>query len=125
MAKIFISAGSTQKLRTLKGRTGLTPNILSRLALTLSLKEPGRPDPSSYPNDGMEFNRYTLLGEHDLLIMSLLREWCIQNGLGDAADLADQLRAHINRGVNILYPRLKVLGDLGGLIAQSNSTLAT
>ena len=125
MAKIFISAGSTQKLKTLKGRTGLTPNILSRLALSLSLKEPGRPDPGSYPNDGMEFNRYTLLGEHDLLIMSLLREWCIQSGLGDTADLSDQLRAHINRGVNILYPRLKVLGDLGGLIAQSKSTTTT
>ncbi len=120
IVKVFISADSTQKLRTLKGRTGLTPNILCRLALALSLREPGLLDPAALPSDGMEFNRYTLFGPHDLLIVALLRERCLQDGLDpDEEDLSEQLRAHINRGVGVLYPRLKSVSDLGDLVIQA------
>jgi DNA sulfur modification protein DndE len=117
--KIFLSAEATQKVRTLKGRTGLAPNVLCRLALTLSLREPGIPDPAAFPSDGMEFNRYTLLGSHDVLVLALLRERCLQDGLDPDQDLPEQLRAHINRGVSILYPRLKSVSDLGDLVARS------
>ena len=70
----------------------------------------------------MEFNRYTLLGSHDLLVMALLREWCLQNGLDPDEGLAEQLRAHINRGVSILYPRLKAVGDLGDIVVQASAS---
>ena len=60
--KIKISNDATQKLRTLKIRTGLTPNILCRLGFCLSLNEPGIPRLTNFQEDGMEFNRYTLTG---------------------------------------------------------------
>lgn len=118
IVKVYVSEESTQKLRLMKGRTGLTPNLLSRLSLALSLREPGIPDPLAYPNDGMEFNRYTLFGSHDMLITSLLRERCISDGLDPNEELGEILRAHINRGVNLLYPRLKSISDVGQLVAQ-------
>ena len=122
IVKLFLSADNTQKVRTLKGRTGLTPNVLCRFALALSLRDPGVPDPTAFPNDGMEFNRYTLLGVHEVLILALLRQRCIQDGLDPDKELPEQLRAHINRGVRILYPRLRTLIDLGEMVKQSNCT---
>ena len=117
--KIFLSADNTQKVRTMKGRTGITPNILCRFALALSLRDPGAPDPSSFPNDGMEFNRYTLLGPHEVLMLALVRQRCLNDGLDPDGELVEQLRAHINRGVSILYPRLRNLSDLGRLVEQA------
>ena len=118
--KVFVSADSTQKLRTMKGRTGLTPNILSRLAITLSLREPGLGDPNSYATDGMEFNRYTLLGEYDSLVLALLRERCAADGMDIDTDLTPQLRAHINRGTEILYARVRSITDLVTLIPDTD-----
>ena len=123
IVKIFLSADNTQKVRTLKGRTGLTPNILCRFALALSLRDPGVPDPTAFPNDGMEFNRYTLLGVHEVLILSLLRQRCLQDSLDPDEELPEQLRAHINRGVSILYPRLRSLSDIGEMVMQAKESL--
>ena len=103
----------------MKGRTGITPNILCRFALALSLRDPGVPDPASFPNDGMEFNRYTLLGPHEVLMLALVRQRCLNDGLDPYDELAEQLRAHINRGIGILYPRLRKLSDLGRLVEQA------
>lgn len=122
IVKIFLSADNTQKVRTLKGRTGLTPNILCRFALALSLRDPGAPDPTAFPSDGMEFNRYTLLGAHEPLILALLRQRCVMDGFVPDEELPEQLRAHINRGVAILYPRLRTLSDLGEMVKQNNCT---
>ena len=88
IVKIFLSADNTQRVRTLKGRTGLTPNVLCRFALSLSLRDPGVPDPDAFANDGMEFNRYTLLGVHEVLILSLLRQRCLQDGLDPGSGIA-------------------------------------
>ena len=119
--KIFLSADNTQKVRTMKGRTGITPNILCRFALALSLRDPGVPDPASFPSDGMEFNRYTLLGPHEVLTLALVRQRSLNDGLDPYGELADQLRAHINRGIGILYPRLRNLSDLGRLVEQAHA----
>ena len=116
--KLFLSADNTQKVRTLKGRTGLTPNILCRFALSLSLRDPGAPDAAAFPSDGMEFNRYTLFGSHEVILLALLRQRCVQDGLDPESDLAEQLHAHINRGIGILYPRLRSISDLGQIIAH-------
>ena len=122
IVKIFLSADNTQRVRTLKGRTGLTPNVLCRFALALSLRDPGVPDPGAFPNDGMEFNSYTLFGVHEVLILSLLRQRCLQDGLDPDKELPEQLRAHTNRGVSILYPRLRSLTDIGEMVMQANGT---
>ena len=106
--RLRVSQDTTMKLRHLKGRTGLTPNILCRLGLCFSLSETTVPNPAIYPEDGVEFNRYTLMGEWDSLIVGLLKERCLEDGLPlDNETLVDQLRAHLNRGVVLLYKRVK------------------
>ena len=118
--RIYVSEEVDMRLRNLKGRTGLTPNLLCRLGFCLSLDEPGIPDPQLY-EDGQarEFNRYTLTGQWDLLFFSLLRERLLQDGLDPEADLEIQFKAHLSRGVLLLYQRLKKLEDLTTLIKEA------
>jgi len=118
--RIYVGEAVDMRLRNLKARTGLTPNLLCRLGFCLSLAEPGVPDPQLY-GDGQarEFNRYTLTGQWDLLFFSLLRERLVQDGLDLEADLEVQFKAHLSRGVLLLYQRLKNLEDLADMMAEA------
>lgn len=118
--RIYVSEEIDLRLRKLKGRTGLTPNLLCRLSFCLSLAEPSIPDAQLY-SDGQvrEFNRYTLTGQWDQFFFSLLRERLFQDGLDPEVDLEVQFKAHLSRGVLLLYQRLKRLEDLTDLIADA------
>ena len=123
--RIRVSAEATNKLKVLKARTGLTPNILCRLALTLSFSEPGLPNASTYDEQGQEFNRYTLTGEWDQLFIALLKERLSQDSLDVELDLLPQFKSHLNRGVALLYSRIKSLSDLQGLLSAVSLRAAT
>ena len=110
--KVKIGNDATHKLRLLKGRTGLTANILCRIGFCLSLNAPGIPDGNQYQDDGMEFNRYTLTGQWDTLFVALLKEKCLEDGLDLKEDLFEQFRAHLNRGIFLLSFRVRSLNDL-------------
>lgn len=115
--KIYISEETDRKLRTLKGRTGLTPNLLIRLGLAFSLEEDGIPDKSLYGEDAFrEFNRYTLTGQWDLYFIALLKERLVEDDLEPSDHLENQLKAHIGRGVHLIYQRIKSLEDIGDMI---------
>lgn len=103
-------------LRVLKTRTGVTPNLLCRLGFCLSLEEPAVPQPEQYPEDSeREINRYTLLGEFDVLFTALLRQRLNRDNLSpDQMD--EQFRAHMNRGVMLLSRRIRSLSDLMKLL---------
>lgn len=118
LARLRISEEVSGRLSILKGRTGLTPNILCRIGFCLSLNDPTIPDPEDYPDDTeKEINRHTLTGEWDPLFVALIKERCYQDGLSlDNDVLAEQFRAHINRGVLLLYKRVRSLTDLAQLL---------
>ena len=114
--RIHTSNDSRRKLSALKSRTGLLPNVLSRIGLMLSIAEPSKPDLDADATDGTEFHRDTLMGESDPLIVALLEEWCISNEVRTDNDtLVKYFRAHLNRGVGLLYSRVKRLEDLANL----------
>lgn len=118
--RIYVGEEVDQRLRVLKARTGLTPNLLCRLGFCLSLGEPGIPDPQLYADgQAREFNRYTLTGQWDLFFFSLLRERLVKDRLDLETDLEEQFKAHLSRGVLLLYQRLKKLEDLDDLIVEA------
>jgi DNA sulfur modification protein DndE len=98
-----------QRLRQLKGRTTLTANLLCRIGFCLSLDDPTIPDPAKYPeNSSREIDRPTLTGQYDGLFLALLRERCAKDGIDtDGSVFEEQFRAHMNRGVMMLYQRVK------------------
>ena len=109
--KIKLSKDASDRLKHLKAKTGLTPNILSRIGFCLSLAETAIPNPASYAEDDREFNRYTLLGEWDDLLIALLRQRLAKDGLPEE-QIEDQFRAHVNRGVIALFGLVKGPSDL-------------
>ncbi|HEX8464780.1 MAG TPA: DNA sulfur modification protein DndE [Abditibacterium sp.] len=118
--RIVVSSEVDLRLRNLKSNTGLTPNLSCRLGFVLSLAEPGVPDPSLYgEGTGREFNRYTLTGPWDDLFFALLRERMVSDGFDLEKDLEAQFKAHLARGVVLLYQRLKSVDNLGTLLEEA------
>lgn len=114
--KIQLDEASTQILKTMKARTGLTHQYLCRLAFCLSLSEAGYPDPAAYDERGVEFNRYTLTGEWDRLFVAYLREWLALEQPSGKANAPAWFRAHINRGLGLLQRRVRSLADITELV---------
>lgn len=117
--RISMSELSTKRLQIFKARTGLTPNIACRIALGLSLAQDKVPSLELYADEsGQQINRYTLLGEHDLILISLFRQWCYENNIAEAK-YYDYFIAHINYGVELLLNRVKGIGDFTNLFATT------
>lgn len=117
--KLQLDEASTQLLKTLKLRTGLTHQYLCRIAFCISLEELGDVDPGSFDEEGLEFNRYTLTGEWDSLFLAYLREWIQLNDPDGSYSETDWARAHINRGLAVLPRRIRLLSDVPGLVPAS------
>lgn len=119
LARIRFCDEADQRLKHLRARTALTANLLCRVGFCLSLDDPTMPDPARYPEDSpREIDRPTLTGAYDALFVALLRERCLRDGLPLAgATFDEQFRAHMNRGVLLLYQRAKSLPDLAKLVA--------
>lgn len=102
-----------QRLRHLKARTTLTANLLCRIGFCLSLDDPTIPDPAKYPeNSPREIDRPTLTGQYDVLFLALLRERCVKDNLPTSGKgFEDQFRAHMNRGVLMLFQLVKTLAN--------------
>ena len=69
--------------------------------------------------DGMEFNRYTLTGEHDALFVALLCFVEADVGPDNHRELLRRLRGHIARGVGNLAVRLKSPVDVSRLVVEA------
>lgn len=114
-SKLKISSDATSKLRFLRNRTGLTPNLLCRFALMLSLEEGPLGNMPAPDEEGSEFNAYTLTGEYGGLFAALIR-W-VEEGENperplDNNTLLARLRGHIHRGVGTLSVRARSTSDL-------------
>ena len=112
--KIKLTTDSSDRLKQLKARTGLTPNILCRIGFCLSLRDNSIPKPEKYPEEDREFNRYTLLGEWDDLYVALLKQWCEENSAYEH-ELEAYFRSHVNRGVEYVSKSAKSVSDLARL----------
>lgn len=115
--KLRISADASSRLRSLRQRTGLTPNLLCRMAIMLSLEE-GPVGRGTVTDEGVqEFNAYTLTGDYHSLIAAMLR--LVEEG-AEGTSLSEEeqvsrLRAHIHRGVATLAVRAKGPVDIARL----------
>ena len=122
--RIYVGEDVDQRLRNLKARTSLTPNLLCRLGYCLSLAEQNIPDSQLYAEgQAREFNRYTLTGQWDVFFFALLRQRLVQDGLEPEAHLEAQFKAHLSRGVLMLYQRLKNLEDLADLVTEAQQRM--
>jgi DNA sulfur modification protein DndE len=119
--RIRLSKDATFKGRSVAGRLGITPNIVYRLGLCLSIEEPSIPNPAQYDDLGQEINRYTLFGEYDPLFIALVKQRLVHDGFDFTPNLEPYLKAHLNRGVSLLSNRARDLADLYELISSTSN----
>lgn len=118
-SKLKVSSDAASKLRSLRQRTGLTPNLLCRIALMTSLEEGPLGGTRAPDEEGSEFNAYTLTGEYGALFAALLR-W-VEEGASPSDPLENEellarMRGHIHRGVGTLSVRAKTPADILRLV---------
>ena len=129
-SRIHTSQRSRGILSNLKIKTGLKPNILSRFAICLSLKDPSIPNPDEFDELGTEFLPSTLFGEHEKLFLALMIDRLRREGIDpeevpkgkkepkgeERTWLNIMLRAHLNRGVYSLVSRIYSLSAINEMI---------
>ena len=117
-SRIRVSSRSTHAFGMLKSSTGLTPNILARFCICLSIKQRGIPNPDEYNKDGAELAPAVLFGEHEPVYLALVINRLKQDGLDPEHYLDEMTRAHLNRGAIGLRQRIDGLSDFYDLIKE-------
>lgn len=117
ISKFRVSSEATGRLRVLRQRATLTPNLLCRVAMAMSF-EMGKTGPAAEIEEGQEFNAYTLFGGDQPIYTTLLRLVETEDGEKvDDQELIRRLRAHIDRGLSAMSARVKSPGDAARLLA--------
>lgn len=112
--RLKTSKQAGERLVNLQNSTGLTWNILSRLAVSLSLKDPSLPDPVSNKS-GLEIPRSVMTGENDYVYKALIRQHA-QRNITDEEYFPDLFNAHIERGLVLLENEYKHAGNYEKLL---------
>lgn len=107
--RLKTSANAQEKLLSLQSATGFTWNILSRLAVSLSLKDPSMPAPVEDKN-GLEIHRNAMTGENDYIFKALIRQHASKN-ISDEEYFPNLFNAHLERGISILENEYKYAGN--------------
>ena len=117
LGRIHTSQRSRGILSTLKSRTGITPNILSRFGICLSLKDPSMPNPDEFDELGTEFLPNVLFGDYEKLFYALMINRLHKDGQPVSEKYLNRMmRAHLNRGVYSLISRIHHLSDIHEMI---------
>lgn len=108
--RLRTSSQTAEVLKSLQASTRLTPNVLSRLAVSLSLKIKEEPDAELKDNSGLEFNRNTLTGEFDYVYKALITQY-MQREVSDEEFFPGLFNAHLERGITLLENEYKHAGN--------------
>ncbi|QLK09345.1 DNA sulfur modification protein DndE (plasmid) [Priestia megaterium] len=103
--RLKTSKETGERLVSLQSTTGLTWNILSRIALALSLRDPSMPDLVENKS-GVDINRNAMTGEHDYIYKALIRQHAKRN-VSDEEYFPDLFNAHLERGIVLLENEYK------------------
>ncbi|QLA82557.1 DNA sulfur modification protein DndE [Acidovorax sp. JMULE5] len=94
--RMHISQAATDKLKILKGRTSLTPNIVCRIALVRSLRDGPRAGKQKVDQNGSEFIGTTLFGEYANVFEALIVQ---VHGPMDMKTMGQVIASHIDDGL--------------------------
>lgn len=103
--QIRLSNAAKDKLSRLKGKTGVQNwNVLCRWAFCYSLSEGTLPaDVPIEADSNLEMSWYTFAGEYSEIYEALIKQWCLDKGLGMDDDvLAKYFKLHLERGITYL-----------------------
>lgn len=109
--RLKLSNNTSEILKELQSSTQLTPNILARLAVGVSLTIESLPEIPNYKsNNGLEINRQTFTGDYDQMYKTLISQ---HSGklLTDEEYFPILFNAHLERGISIIQNEYKYAGN--------------
>ena len=111
--KIRTSKKTMTVFEEMAASTNLPPFILSKLAISLSLKNNNHLSENDFSTDsyGLELNRQTIPGEWDDLYKGLI-EMNERQHIADEEYFQKYIKAHLDRGAKLLYSEFKYNPDL-------------
>ena len=115
---ITVSTRSTNILSALRRDTGLTPNISARFAICMSLKDRSVPNPDEFNRGGSKLEPDVLFGKHEQIYLALMLNRLKTDRLDPELYLNEMTRAHLNRGVIALGPRINDLSNFYELVKE-------
>lgn len=112
--EIFVSLGQT---------LGLQPYILSKLAISLSIRK-GKLSKNDFStdNEGLELHRQTIFGEHDLLFKSLILN-CENQAVTEEEYFPSIVKAHLDRGAKLLEDEKRYTKDFYNHLCHLETTI--
>ena len=116
--QITVSTRSTKILSDLKHNTGLTPNISARFAICMSLKDRSVPNPDEFNRGGSKLEPDVLFGKHEQIYLALMLNRLKTDRLDPELYLNEMTRAHLNRGIIALMPRINDLSNFYELVKE-------
>lgn len=121
--KIRTSKRTMQYFEEIAASTTYAPFILSKLAISTSIKSEKPLADQDFHTDsfGLELNRQTITGEWDDLFKSII-EMFEHKHINDDDYFQKYLKAHLDRGAKLLYSEFKYNNDfLVGLLRGEHS----
>ena len=122
--KIRTSKRTMQCFEEIATSTNYAPFILSKLAISMSIKS-GKPlEERDFHTDsyGLELNRQTITGEWDDLFKSLI-EMFEKKHINDDDYFQKYLKAHLDRGARMIYSEFKYSGDFVVALLNKDTTI--
>lgn len=105
-----------ERLVFLQSVTGLTWNVLSRIAVALSLRDPSLPESVKNKTAGkITIPRNVMTGEFDYIFKALIRQHAKRN-VPDEEYFPDLFNAHLERGIRLLENEYKHAGNYEKLL---------
>ena len=121
--KLHTSKATQDIFNSLGQALGLQPFILSKLAISLSIRKGDLlPDDFNTDNEGLELSRQTIFGEHELLYKTL-----IVNAIGKPTTEEDYfpsiVKAHLDRGAQLLEDEKRYSKDFYNHLCNLDSNI--
>lgn len=112
--RLKTSEDTGELLKSLQSSTGLTWNVLARIAVAMSLKDPIVPPPVENAS-GVEINRNTMTGEFDYVYKALIRQHAKYH-IADEDYYPDYFNRHLERGIILLEGEYRLAGNYDKLL---------
>ncbi|WP_079478867.1 DndE family protein [Halobacillus salinus] len=113
--RLKTNTDTAELLKILHNSTGLTPNLLSRIAISLSVLKPEKPPEVNSDSNGLEFNRNTLTGDNDYFFKSIIRQHANRE-VPEEEYFPTLFNSHLTRGVALLNEEYQYSGNYDKLL---------
>lgn len=114
--RLFTSLEAKILLGELEAKTNLTPNILCRYGIAISLKDDSPLD-FKHDSGGQEFHRSILTGDYDTIFRELIKQK-ESKMINDDDYFTKYLKAHLERGVRLLHKEIQLCGSFTNFINE-------